>query len=75
MRDASATAPSKATSGFNLWLTQFSLLNSWTPFLEPSKATPGFNLWLTPFALLNSWTALLAGPSCWNHQAHEGAAA
>ena len=33
MRDTAATAPSEATPGFNLWLTPFVFLNSWTPFL------------------------------------------
>jgi hypothetical protein len=72
MRDTSATEPTETTPGFNFWLTPFTLINSWTPFLEPAEATPGLNFWLAPFMLLNSWTPFLAGTSCWNHQAHEG---
>jgi phasin protein len=33
MRGTSAAASSEAAPGFNLWLTPFILLNSWTPFL------------------------------------------
>lgn len=33
MRDAPATAATETIPGFNIWLTPFMLLNSWTPLL------------------------------------------
>lgn len=48
MRDTVATLPSEGTSVFNLWLTPFMALNSWTPFLAGTscwnhQAAEGFS--------------------------------